>query len=481
MCKFTGYYSEALLGRSARLFYRDEQEYERIGKKLYSESNKTRLVTAMTQWVRKDGSVLNCSIRKSPVDKDDLSCGFIVAVADISERMQFEEDNKRLEELLLHSQKMEALGVLAGGIAHDFNNILFPIMGYTELMMMDAKDEATVGYLQGITSAVNRSTELIHQILSFSRKKTGKKEPMFLQPLVKEIIKLLKATFPSNIKIIHDIKYDCEPIMADSTQMHQVIMNLCINAYHAMEYNGGKLKFTVKQVEINTDQAKKFSIEPGQFIMLEISDTGTGIEPSIKNKIFAPYFTTKSNGKGTGIGLFAVHTIIKKFKGEIQVESEPGAGTVFRVYFPVALSHEKTETKDTSLTSLHLLQGKGNILLIDDEKEIILFLNDILTRQGYSVTCCGNSVEALSIFTEIPFKFDLIITDLNMPGMTGIELCEKINKIRFDIPILMCTGFCKNDSMKNLKKKRIISETVKKPIIMNHFLKIIKKIIKNKE
>ena len=482
LCKLTGYDAKALIDQSARLFYMDDLEYERIRKELYADSRKNQLVTAVTQWRRKDGSVLNCSIRKSPLDVNDFSNGYIVAVADISERVQFEKDKERLETLLLHAQKMEALGVLAGGIAHDFNNILFPIMGYTELMMMDADNPRTKDYLEGIHSAVRRSKELIDQILTFSRQRIGREEPMKLQPVVKEIIKLLKGTFPSNIRIVHNIDKNCGTVMGEPSQIYQVVMNLCVNAFHAMESKGGKLSLSLGPIAIDADQAANlFPIEPGLFLMLEVKDTGEGIEPNIRKKIFDPYFTTKKPGKGSGIGLSLVHAIIKKAKGTIQVESTPGKGTCFRVFLPVVFPDGKTDKDGCRYSSTCNLQGKGRILLVDDEKEIVLLLEKILTRHGYHVTGCMNGMNALKIFAESPFRFDLIITDLTMPEMTGIELSEALNKIRSDIPIMMCTGFCENVPIKTLKKKRILSAVVRKPVVMSELLEEISKTMINKE
>lgn len=478
LCSLTGYDSESLIGKNARLFYNDDKEYERIGRLVYSESKKAQLVTAMTRWVRKDGSILNCSIRKSPMDVDDFSSGFIVAVADISERIRFEKDKARLEELLLHAQKMEALGILAGGIAHDFNNILFPIMGYTELMMMDAHDEKTLGYLSGISNAVNRSKELVEQILSFTRKRTDHEETMKIQPLINEVVKLLKATFPANITITHKIDRDCGAIFADPAQIHQVVMNLCTNAFHAMEYRGGRLTLCLEQIELGREDVEAIcTLEPGSYLMLEVRDSGEGMAPGVVKRIFEPYFTTKNPGKGTGIGLSIVHAIIKKSKGEIKVESEPGVGTVFKIYLPVVSVERKIQENKVSLPPLDLMMGKGNVLLIDDEKEIVLLLKEMLTKQGYHVTPCVGSLEAFNLFTENPFRFDLVITDLTMPEMTGIELAEEFNAINPDIPIIICTGFCENILTKMLKRKGIIRETIKKPILLNELMATINRII----
>ncbi|MBF0202167.1 MAG: response regulator [Desulfamplus sp.] len=483
LCKLTGYGRDDIMGKDFRIFYENDAEYDRVGNILYSSFPETELVTVITRWIKQDKSVLDCSIRRSFLEPDHPSAGVVIGVADISSRLKFEKDKARLEELVMHAQKMEAMGILAGGIAHDFNNILFPIMGYAELMMMDTRDDKTLEYLRCIISAVHRSRELIEQILSFSRTKSDAAGPMSLQPLLKETVKLLKASLPSTIKIVQNIHGNCKAVMAEAVHMHQVIMNLCTNAYHAIEEKGGSgiLKITLENVELSSEDIRNiYSLEPGAFVMLEVSDTGVGIPPEITKRIFEPYFTTKHPEKGSGIGLSVVHGIVKRYGGEILVESDPDKGTTFRIYFPAAFSDtsgEKTgvdlEMSCNTSPEILLMRGRGRILLIDDEREIVLLINKILTRNGYRVTSCMESPRALTLFQENPYNFDLVLTDLTMPDMNGKELSEKIRSLRQDIPIIMCTGFGDNNLTNGLEARGIVTCILKKPVVIKTLLHII--------
>lgn len=364
---------------------------------------------------------------------------FMATFIDLSERIRAEEDKEKLETQLRQVQKMEALGTLAGGIAHDFNNILSAVIGYSELGLQDLGDTSDPLYpkLKAINNAGLRARDLVEQILAFSRMQEQMHAPVKVSPIVKEAIKLLQSSLPANIKIKSVIKAD-RPVLGDPTQIHQIIMNLCTNAYHAMQISGGQLGVTLEEVFIDASQAPAgLTLESGQYLRLAISDTGSGINPAIIDRIFEPYFTTKDKSKGTGLGLAVVHGIVKGHGGEIKVESQEGEGTCFTVYLPIS----QAETSEKGPHSSSLPMGTEHVLLVDDEKDIVEIGNQILQRLGYRVTAVIGSKAALDAYKADPFRFDVVITDYNMPEMTGDQMAKTMMGIRRKIPIIVCTGF----------------------------------------
>jgi len=362
----------------------------------------------------------------------------IEMVEDISEHAKAEKEKSQLMELLQQSQKMEAIGTLAGGIAHDFNNILSSVIGYTELALDDMeKGSMTAENLNEVLIAGNRAKELVGQILDFSRQSETAKQPIQIKLIAKEVLKMLKASFPSTIEIRQQLDSGAF-VFADPTQIHQVIMNLCTNAGHAMRNYGGRMEVTLADMSIDAETFGKFStLAPGPYVRLTLSDTGHGISESIINRIFDPFFTTKPKGEGTGMGLSVVHGIVKSHGGDITVRSAPGKGTTFDVFFPVL-------TKQVTATDVEhnepLKGGTEHILLIDDEPSIVKMEKRILENLGYRITSTNSSVEALAIFSSDPERFDLVISDLTMPQMTGDVLATHLKHIRPDIPVILCTG-----------------------------------------
>jgi PAS domain S-box-containing protein len=348
-------------------------------------------------------------------------------------------ESKTLQTRLQQAQKMEAIGNLAGGIAHDFNNILFPIMGFSELLMADLPPGSPEhGNAREIFKASERGRDLVKQILAFGRQSQKTLMPVLIQQVLKDVLKLSRSTIPSNIEIKQEIQSDCGRVLADPTQLHQIAMNLITNAYHAVEPQGGEISVQLREIELDTDDWAGSSLEQGKYAMLTVADTGCGIDPTLKNRIFDPYFTTKAQGRGTGLGLAVVHGIVKDCNGEIKVTSEVGQGTTFNVFIPLV-------PKDIAIAEFKKAEplegGTERILLVDDEKVIVNLQANVLERLGYRVTCRTSSVEALEAFKANPDAFDLLITDMAMPNMTGDLLAKAVKSIKPHLPVIICTGF----------------------------------------
>jgi len=386
-------------------------------------------------------------------------------------------EKKEMETQLQQSQKMESIGTLAGGIAHDFNNILFPIVGYTEMLIEDVPDDSPFkSSLNKIYTGALRASELVKQILTFSRQETGELKLMKIQPIIKEALKLIRSTIPTTIEIKQDISPACGAIKADPTQIHQIVMNLATNAYHAMEETGGELKVGLKQMELGTCDLINPDMIPGQYACLTVADTGTGIDKELTQKIFDPFFTTKAVGKGTGMGLSVVHGIVEAMGGAVRVYSEPGKGTQFYVYFPI----EKGSFVKHSVQTHETIQGGiERILLVDDEEAILAMEKLMLERLGYHVTSRISSIEALEAFRDSPDKFNLVITDMSMPKMPGDKLSGELVKIRTDVPILLCTGF--SETMSKDKAESLgIKGLLLKPIAMKDLAQKIREVLDKK-
>lgn len=382
------------------------------------------------------------------------------------------KERKEIEKKLLHAHKMEAIGTLAGGIAHDFNNILSSVIGFTELSLDDVeKGSPLEDNLQEVYVAGTRAKELVKQILSFARQADEESRPIRLDGVAKEVLKLLRSSIPSTIDIHSNIE-SRSSIIGDPVNVHQILMNLCTNASHAME-NGGILSVSLEDIRIErSDLVPNKNISPGPYIKLTVADTGTGISKDIIESIFEPYFTTKPVGQGTGMGLAMVHGIVKKYKGEISVSSEIGKGSKFTVFFPI------TEQEDAipAYKSESLPTGIERILFVDDEIAIALMGEQMLKRLGYQVTTRTSSIEALELFDNRKNDFDLVITDMTMPNMTGNQLAVELVRIRSDIPVILCTGYS-NKISDEAATEIGIKAFAYKPIVKADLAKTVRKVL----
>lgn len=427
------------------------------------------------QWLKNSkGEPRALFVVKTPKLDNNGNIEYLICTAhDITVRKRMEKEKKKLEARLRQAQKMEAIGTLAGGIAHDFNNILFPILGYSEMLLNDAPDDSDLkSELSMIFNGAKRARDLVKQILAFSRQREYDLKPIKVHLVVKEALKLIRSSIPATIDIMQNIE-DCQLVMGDYTQIHQVAMNLLTNAYHALEEKGGKLKVILEEVDLRVDDFK--DISPGTYVCFTVSDTGIGMDQNTIDRIFDPYFTTKKEGKGTGLGLAVVHGIIKSHGGHISVYSEHDKGSEFHVYLPVIKMQQETEQIETR----SIEKSNERILIVDDEKMVVEIQQKMLKRLGYDVTARTSSVEALKAFQANPDNFDLIITDMTMPNMTGDQLAQKIIEIRSDIPIILCSGF--SEKMSNEKAKFIgIKDFLMKPVLIKDLSTMIRRVLDNK-
>jgi len=403
----------------------------------------------------------------------------IVIIRDISERKKAEKDKKVLEARMRQDQKMKAIGALASGISHDFNNILFPIMGYAEITLkLLPEDSPARKNLQEILNAGDRAKNLVKQILAFSRQEKQEKKQIQISPIVKEAVNFIKSTFPSTIKVTLDISNNLGTIQADPVQIHQIIMNLCTNAFHAMEKKGGILSIALKRIEFGPDDlGLRPELKAGAYNQLSVCDNGCGMEPHVREKIFEPYFTTKGQDKGTGLGLSITHGIVKNHGGNISVYSEPEKGASFYVYLPVIDSYSD-EIETTS--SITLPTGNEHILLVDDQIHILELMQQILERLGYTISFRTGSIDALEAFKANPDQYDLVITDYTMPNMTGIELAEALLNIRPDIPVILCTGFSEQGSNQTTRPSNI-TNILMKPVTLKDLSQTVRNALSGKQ
>jgi PAS domain S-box-containing protein len=598
LCKITGYTREELLGKSARILYGTDEDFEFVGREKYAQISERNTGTVETRWQRKDGTMIDVLLSSTPIDSNDLSMGVTFTALDITSRKQVERDLREsearyrslfknnhsvmllidpetanivdanpaavnfygwsyeeltckkitdinrltkeqvfavmekvkmeqrkhlyfrhllasgeirdvevysgpikvhgrellysivhditarkkaeeekaaLESQLLHAQKMETIGTLSGGIAHDFNNLLGIILGNAELAMDDLPEwHPAKSNFNEIRTASLRARDVVKQLLSFSRKSDPKQRPVKLVQIVEDALKFLRSSTPTSIEIHQHIPNDTDDtILADSTQINQVLINLFTNAAHAMEDTGGVISIGIENIDLDQSSATVYpDLPPNRYVRLTVRDTGTGIDHEIKDRIFDPYFTTKEVGKGTGIGLSVVHGIVKSHNGAISVDSKFGEGTTFSILFPIAEEEAVTETEPAD----KFPTGNEKILIVDDEESMVDIGRGRLERLGYQVEVRTNPIDALELFRADPDEFDLVITDMTMPRITGDKLVKDILKIRPDIPTILCTGF--SERIDEEKAKEIgIRGYIQKPFDQGTLSRIVRTIL----
>jgi PAS domain S-box-containing protein len=409
----------------------------------------------------RDGEIRDVLVRRKVIRDDS---GRIIkrygANQDVTEIKRAREEKVHLELQLLQAQKMEALGTLAGGIAHDFNNILEGIIGFAEMIKEDASADTPLHRRIGLVlKGARRGRDLVRQILTFTRHSKQEQKPVALHEIVEESLRLLRPTLPSTIKIRSRNLSDDDTILANPGQIHQVLMNLCTNAAHAMREKRGLLEIDTSQASFTPgDPLPLPDMQPGKYVVLTVHDTGYGIEPEILKRIFDPFFTTKQQGEGTGLGLSVAHGIVKSHNGHITVRSEPGQGSTFQVYLPSI----KLQASEAGAKAVPVRGGKERILFVDDEDILVDLYNERLIKLGYDVVATTSSTEALELFKKEPGKFDLVITDYTMPNLTGIDLAVELLRVKATLPVILLTGHNDNVSPETAKTAGI-SELLVKP------------------
>jgi|GEM_PF-1226001 len=428
----TGYDKTELLGKPSIMLYRPEVIPQILERRAQAWQGQDVPPYLQTQMLRKDGQHLAVEMSLATLTLDGQIVGRVAVARDMTPRLQ-------LEAQLRQAQKMQAIGTLAGGIAHDFNNILTAILGYTELTLDEVPEETTAWTnLQHVLTASERAKALVQQMLTFSRQTEQPRHPTQLQPLVQEALILLRAALPTSVTLEHQMDATVGPVLADPTQIHQILMNLCSNAEYMLRNTGGSLHLLLDEVPLPPElRGSRPDLPSGMYARLAVRDTGPGMPPEVQERIFEPFFTTKEIGEGTGLGLAVVHGIVTSHGGAISVESAPGQGTTFRVYLP------RCAEPATTLAPMQerAPSGSERILLVDDEAPLARLLHIRLTHLGYQVVMCTSSAEALEVFQKAPRQFDLVITDQTMPQMTGEGLARALRRLRPDLPIILCTGF----------------------------------------
>ncbi len=467
--KLTGYTREKAMGKNPSILKSGKQD-KAFYEAMWSCLLKGEVWSGHLINRKKDGSLFEEEVSISPVKNNEgVITNFVAVKRDVSKEVL-------LEKQLQQATKMEAIGTLAGGIAHDFNNILGAILGYTEVARDDLPtDSPIVKDLNKVLESGNRAKDLIQQILAFSRQDETDCLPFLPANIIKKTVTMLRPTLPTTIELRVDIDPGSGPIYANPTQFQQIVMNLCTNAYHAMEKTGGRLDISLREIHLSNEELlHEPDIEAGTFVELTVCDSGSGIAPEIKERIFDPYFTTKETGKGTGMGLSIVHGIVKRFGGFISLLSEADKGTTLHVFFPVIDEDIVPSDQDDAQIEM----GDEHILFIDDEEIMVEVGKVMLERLGYRVTVKTSSLEALEIFQDNPNQFDAVVTDQTMPHMTGADLAQKMLTIRPDLPIILCTGY--STTISEQKAKSIgIRAFAKKPLMKKDIAKLIRRALES--
>jgi len=475
-----GYFPEEIIGKTPFDFMTPNEaiKIEKSFRKIVAQKTN---IKDLENWKRsKDGKEICIITNGVPIiDTNGGLLGYRGVDKNITEQKQAEKERRELETRLQQAQKMEAIGTLAGGIAHDFNNILSGIMGYTQLAMMDANNPERISRnLNKIINGTRRASDLTKQILTFSRQSEYQKYPFKIYTEIKEALKLIRSTIPATIEIKTDI-FSTKSVMADPIRIHQVVMNLCTNAYHAMRKTGGTLTVSLTDVTLsNSDVFKNKKVVPGEYVKLEITDNGHGMNEEQIKKAFEPYFTTKEKGDGTGLGLALVQAIVEEHDGFLNLHSKIDKGTSFYLYFPVVREDKSHHQQKNQLT--HVQNGREKVMFVDDESYIRESTKDFLEKYGYQVVIFQNGRDALDTFKSNPSAFDIIITDMTMPEFTGAQLAKEILTMTPDMPIVLCTGFSENISPAEALEIGF-REYIQKPFRHQEIAALIRRILDKKD
>jgi PAS domain S-box-containing protein len=467
----TGYSRSEVIGQNARILKSGEHDFK-FYEKMWGSLLEKGVWSGQLINRKKDGTMFWEDATISPIyNGEGQITNFVAVKRDISKE-------KSLERQLRQAMKMEAIGALAGGVAHDFNNILSVMIGYGQMAKGRLGDEDPVrADIDQVLLAGDRAVDLVKQILTFSRQDTQEQfKPLRVQHLLKEVLKLLRSSLPVTIELNHSINNDCRPILADSTQIHQVLMNLCTNAKQAIGGRYGRITMNLSEIKVTEAHIGTTCLlnGPGDYIYLEVTDNGCGMDSLLLERIFEPFFTTKTKDHGTGLGLAVVHGIVKKHGGEILVNSAVGQGTTFHVYFPVHTADMDAEQEVVSQEA----GGSERIMVVDDEMTIAQMLQRMLAKLGYRVTIFTDSIEAVSMFRKSPEAYDLVLTDMTMPKMTGAELAQEILALRPELPIIMTTGF--SEIIDKEKAERLgIREFLFKPLKKEQLSRAVRKVLSN--
>jgi PAS domain S-box-containing protein len=460
-----------LFGRSVLEFWEDESNASHVIEMLHQDDGWLGEMTAK----RKDGSHFDAQLCATLVKDDNGNplC-MMAAFLDVTNRNKIVKEKIMLEKQLQQTQKMEAIGTLAGGIAHDFNNILSAIIGYTELSLIDVPEDSSLqNKLEQVLNSGNRAKDLVNQILTFSQQRELERKPINLKPVVEDALKMIRVTVPSHIELFKNLECEEGIIEADPTQIQQIVLNLCTNAYHAVKDQPGFIEVILSDIDLDSELVTDHSkLKPGSYVRLTVNDTGHGMPPQVMEKIFDPYFTTKEKGDGTGLGLAVVHGIVQGLGGAIDVKSIQGKGTSFHVFFPKSDGKGEIEPEQAEL----MPRGHERILIVDDELIIVEMAKKMLEHLGYEVFIRTSSLEALEFFRVKHDQIDLVITDADMPKMTGLQLAERLLEIDSAIQIILGTGY--GDMVTEQKAHNLgIRNIIRKPLIMKDLAKAVRNTI----